>query len=328
MARTAERVLKLLSLLQNAGRWGGPELAARLGVSLRTVRRDVDTLRQLGFPVQASGGRHSTYHLGSGSTLPPLVLDDEQATAISVALQSAPMVVLGLRDAAQRALATLAQVMPAPLRAHLDATRVTTLRNYWEFPAPPIALDILNAVGNAVRKGHLLQFDVLRPDRSRPDPGDADFVPPLRVEPHHLVLWAGRWYLVAYTPTVAAWVIHRVDRIHAHMATGVPFVRRELIEDNVADFVMSSPDRGDTPEAWPCLGSVVLALPADVVARFAPGGSVIERLDAERTRLTLGAWSWAGVAGILATFDAALTEVEPAELINACHATAARLGGV
>lgn len=171
MARTAERVLKLLSLLQNADRWGGPELAARLGVSLRTVRRDVETLRQLGFPVQASGGRHSTYHLGSGSTLPPLVLDDEQATAISVALQSAPMVVLGLRDAAQRALATLAQVMPAPLRAHLDATRVTTLRNYWEFPAPPIALDILNAVGNAVRKGHLLQFDVLRPDRSRPDPG-------------------------------------------------------------------------------------------------------------------------------------------------------------
>lgn len=91
---------------------------------------------------------------------------------------------------------------------------------------------------------------------------------------------------------------------------------------------MTNPDRGDIPEAWPCLGSATLDLPADVVARFAPGGSVIERLGAERTRLTLGAWSWAGVAGILATFDATLTEVEPAELINACHATAARLDGV
>lgn len=136
MAQTAGRSLQLLSLLQTANRWSGPELAARLGVSLRTLRRDVDTLRELGYPVHASGGRDSTYALGAGTNLPPLVLDGEQAVAISLALQTSPTTVLGLRDAADRALHTLSQVMPAPMRAQVDATRVTTIRNYWEFSAP------------------------------------------------------------------------------------------------------------------------------------------------------------------------------------------------
>lgn len=324
MARTAERSLTLLSLLQVADRWSGPELAARLGVSLRTLRRDVDTLRELGYPVQASGGQHSTYRLEAGNTLPPLILDGEQAVAISLALQTSPTTVLGLRDAADRALTTLAQVMPAPLRAQVDATRVTTVRNYWEFSAPPIAPDILNAVGDAVRKGHLLRFDVLRPDGTRPGPRDPDFVRPLRVEPHHLVLWAGRWYLVAFDPAIPAWRIYRVDRIRPDTPTGLPFARRELPARSVADFVMTSHDRGDTPAAWQCLGHATLDLPAETVARFAPGGSVIQRLGPDRTRLTLGAWSWAGIAGILATFDTDLTEVEPAELRDACHALSRR----
>ena len=149
MARTAGRSLELLSLLQTANRWSGPQLAARLGISLRTLRRDIDTLRGLGYPVHASGGRESTYHLGAGGVLPPLILDGEQAVAISLALQTSPTTVLGLRDAADRALSTLSQVMPAPLRAQVDATRVTTIRNYWEFSAPPIAPDVLNTVGDA-----------------------------------------------------------------------------------------------------------------------------------------------------------------------------------
>ncbi|GMA40817.1 hypothetical protein GCM10025883_28620 [Mobilicoccus caccae] len=159
MAQTAGRSLQLLSLLQTANRWSGPELAARLGVSLRTLRRDVDTLRQLGYPVHASGGRDSTYALGAGTNLPPLVLDGDQAVAISLALQTSPTTVLGLRDAADQALHTLSQVMPAPLRAQVDATRVTTIRNYWEFSVPPIAPAVLNAVGDAVRHSHLLRLE-------------------------------------------------------------------------------------------------------------------------------------------------------------------------
>lgn len=326
MARTAGRSLELLSLLQTANRWSGPELAARLRVSLRTLRRDIDTLRELGYPVQASGGRESTYQLRAGSTLPPLVLDGEQAVAISLALQTSPTTVLGLRDAADRALNTLAQVMPAPLRAQVDATRVTTIRNSWEFSAPPIAPDVLNAVGDAVRRGHHLRLNVLRSDSTRPDPSDPDFAPPLRVEPHHLVLWAGRWYLVAYTLDSHSWTIYRVDRIHPYSPTGIPFTRRELPHSNVASYVMTTYDRGDTPAAWQCLGSATMNLPADVVARWAPGGSVIEYVNPTQTHITLGAWSWAGIAGILATFDADLTLIEPGELRAACHTLAQRFG--
>lgn len=324
MARTAGRSLELLSLLQTAHRWNGPELAARLGVSLRTLRRDVDTLRELGYPVRASGGRDSTYQLGVGSSLPPLVLDGEQAVAISLALQTSPTTVLGLRDAADRALHTLTQVMPAPLRAQVDATRITTIRNYWEFSAPPIAPDVLNAVGDAVRRNHLLRLEVLRPDGSRVEPHDSDFVPPIRVEPHHLVLWAGRWYLIVYNPATRSWAIHRIDRLHTHDPTGIPFSRRQLPGGNVATYLMTSHDRGDTPAAWQCLGRATLNLPADIVARWAPGGSVIDYLDPAHSRLTLGAWSWAGIAGILATFDTDLTELEPNELREACHRLAQR----
>lgn len=328
MARTAGRSLELLSLLQTADRWSGPELAARLGVSLRTLRRDVDTLRDLGYPVHASGGRASTYRLGAGSSLPPLVLDDEQAVAISLALQTSPTTVLGLRDASDRALHTLARVMPPPLRAQVDATRLTIVRNYWEFSAPPIAPEALHAVGDAVRRGHLLRLETLRADGSRPGPWDADFAPPRRVEPHHLVLWAGRWYLVARDPGSGEWGVHRVDRLHPHDPTGVPFRRRELPGGDVAAFVVTSHARGDTPAAWPCLGRATMALPADVVARWAPGGSVVDRVDDTHTRLALGAWSWAGIAGILATFDTDLSDVEPHELREACHAMARRFGGV
>ena len=248
MARTAGRSLELLSLLQTADRWSGPELAARLGVSLRTLRRDVDTLRDLGYPVHASGGRASTYRLGAGSSLPPLVLDGEQAVAISLALQTSPTTVLGLRDASDRALHTLARVMPPPLRAQVDATRLTIVRNYWEFSAPPIAPEALHAVGDAVRRGHLLRL-TLRADGSRPGPWDADFAPPRRVEPHHLVLWAGRWSLVARDPGSGEWGVHRVDRLRPHDPTGMPFRRRELPGGDVAAFVVTSHARGDNPRS-------------------------------------------------------------------------------
>ncbi|MTD16716.1 WYL domain-containing protein [Nakamurella sp. YIM 132087] len=318
MARTSARTLELLSLLQTADRWGGPELAARLGVSLRTLRRDIETLRGLGTPVVSSGGRHATYRLAPGAVLPPLRLDGEQAVAISLALQTAPVSVLGLRDAADRALGTLAQVMPPELRAQVDATRVTTVRNYWDFSDAPIDPDVVAAVGDAVRRGHLLRAEVLRPDRSRPAPGEPDFEPPRRLEPHHLVLWAGRWYVVAFDLGAADWVIHRVDRLHPLMPTGVPFERRPLPATDVGEYVRSHPDRGDTPAHWQCLGSAVLSLPAGVVGMWAPGGSVVEDLGRDRCRLVLGAWSWAGIAGILATFDCEVSQVEPVELRRAC----------
>ncbi|RST17449.1 WYL domain-containing transcriptional regulator [Streptomyces sp. WAC05374] len=323
MASTSRRALRLLSLLGSRRQWPLRELATRLGVSERTVRRDIETLRRLDYPITTVHGPDGGYRLGAGHTLPPLLFDDDQALAVAVALQTAPSTVFGLADDAARALAALEQVMPAPLRAAMGALRLTRLQNYWEFSAPPIDSTALTAVGAAVHRRHVLVTETLRADGSRPEPGDDDFLPARRIEPHHLVVWAGRWYLVAYDLADQEWRVCRVDRLHPRPTTR-RFTARELPGGDLAQYVMSSHDRGDTTAAWPCTGSARLRLPAGVVARWAPGGSVVEHLDSEHCRLTLGAWSWAGIAGILATFDAELTDLRPRELVQACRRLAHR----
>ncbi|ASR36217.1 transcriptional regulator [Prauserella marina] len=323
MADTSRRALRLLSLLGARAQWSLAELAGRLGVSERTTRRDIETLRRLGYPVATVHGPEGGYRLGAGGSLPPLLFDEDQALAVAVALQTAPGSVFGLADDAARALETLTGVMPARLRASMEALRLTRLRNYWEFAAPPIDPDGLTAVGAAVAQRRELVVEVLGADGARTVPGEAGFVAARRVEPHHLVVWAARWYLVAYDVAVGAWRVHRVDRLRARPTTRI-FAERPVPGDDVARFVMTSHDRGDIPAAWPCTGSACLDLPARVVARFAPGGSVVEQLDSGWCRLTLGAWSWAGVAGILATFDAELTEVQPPELVVAFRRLAGR----
>ncbi|WP_280305340.1 helix-turn-helix transcriptional regulator [Nocardia neocaledoniensis] len=327
MADTAHRALRLLSLLGSGRRWPLRELAARLGVSERTVRRDVETLRRLDYPISTVHGPDGGYRLGGGHTLPPLLFDNDQALAVAVARQTAPSTMFGLGDDAARALATLHQVLPPASRAAMESMRLTRLRNYWEFPAPPLDPAALTAVGTAVRHRHVLATEVLRPDGTRPAPGEPDFRPARRLEPHHLVVWAGRWYVVAYDPADDTWRVHRVDRLHVRPTTQ-RFPERALPGDDLAHVVMSTHDRGDTLAAWPCSGSARLALPARVVARWAPGGSVVEHLDDDHCRLTLGAWSWAGVAGILTTFDTTLTDVRPPELVHACHQLAHRLSDI
>ena len=324
MATTSARLLDLLSLLGARASWSGPQLARRLGVSTRTVRRDLQSLRGLGYPVQTVKGPDGGYRLGAGSRLPPLLLDDDQAIAVAVALQTAPTSVAGIDDALARALTSIKQLLPVSLRAEADAMHLTAIRNWWDFAAPPIASTTLRAVGSAVRNQHLLRFDYLTADGRRADPHEVDFVAPIQVEPHHLVVWAGRWYLVAYTPTAEAWRIYRVDRVHPGSPTGVPFQRRELPEPDVARYVSTSYDRGDTPAPWQCCGSALIDLPPEVVARWAPGGSVVEYVSPTQTRIALGAWSWAGVAGLLATFDADITDLKPKELKDTCHALAQR----
>ncbi|MFC5288389.1 helix-turn-helix transcriptional regulator [Actinokineospora guangxiensis] len=325
MATTSHRGLRLLSLLGTRGTWPLRDLADRLDVSARTVRRDLHTLRDLGYPVVTVRGPDGGYRLGTGHTLPPLRFDHDQALAIAIALQSAPHSVFGMQDHAARALLTLRQAMPDTLRAAMESLHLTALRNYWEFPAPPIDPAALSAVGAAVRQRHTLAVEVLRPDGTRPAPGEADFAPALRLHPHHLVVWAGRWYLIAYHPDGRRWRVDRVDRLHPR-PTGLAFTPRDLPGGDLAHFVMSSHDRGDTPAAWQCTGSARLALPAHVVARWAPGGSVVEHLDDEHCRLTLGAWSWAGIAGLLATFDTDITELHPPQLRQACLDIAHRYG--
>lgn len=126
----------LLSLLGSRPGWSGADLAVRLGVSARTVRRDVETLRELGYPVQATSGPSGTYRLAAGATLPPLLFDDEQAVAVALALQTAPATVAGVEEDAGRALATLRQVMPVRLREQVDALRTTAVWTRGRSPLP------------------------------------------------------------------------------------------------------------------------------------------------------------------------------------------------
>ncbi|GAA1025342.1 MULTISPECIES: helix-turn-helix transcriptional regulator [Amycolatopsis] len=323
MANTSHRALRLLSLLGSGRVWPLRELAKRLEASERTVRRDIETLRGLDYSIATVHGPDGGYRLGAGNTLPPLLFDHDQALAVAVALQTAPSTMFGLGDDASRALATLHQVMPPALRASMESLRLTRLRNYWEFPGPPIDPAALTAVGTAVRHRQVLVAEILRPDGTRAEPGDADFEAAHRIEPHHLVVWAARWYLAAYDRTDRKWRVRRVDRLKVRPTTQ-RFPARALPVDDLARFVMSTHDRGDTPAEWECTGSARLNLPAAVVARWAPGGSVAEDLDADHCRLTLGAWSWAGIAGILATFDAEMTDVRPPELVAACQELARR----
>ncbi|UNT00754.1 WYL domain-containing protein [Streptomyces tubbatahanensis] len=325
MPDTSARILRLLSLLEARVAWPGAELANRLEVSARTLRRDIDTLRELGYPVDALKGPGGGYRLGAGGKLPPLVLDDDQAIAIALALQTAPATVTGIDDAVARAFTTLRQVMPARLRAATESFDVTVLRNYWEFAAPPVDVTILQAVGSAIRTTRVLRFDYRTHDGRIPAPGAPDFHPPREVEPHHLVVWAGRWYLVAREHHHDAWHTYRIDRIAPRTPAGAVFRPRPLTQEDLTRLVVQNPQRGDTAGQWQCVGSATIELPAHLVARWAPGGSHVEPVDSHRCRFTIGGWSWAGIAGLFVTFDADLSDVRPAELRDAMARITSRL---
>lgn len=325
MVGTSARILRLLSLLQARLQWPGTELATRLGVSGRTLRRDVDTLRELGYPVEAIKGPGGGYRLGAGGRLPPLILDDDQAIAIALALQTAPATVAGIDDAVARALTTLRQVMPARLRAASEAFDVTSLRNYWDFSASPVDVTILQTVGSAIRNQRVLRFDHVGPDDAVPGSGDPGFSPPMEVEPHRLVVWAGRWYLIARDRADRSWRTYRVDGLRPRAHPGPTFTPESLSAEDLTRLVVQNPDRGDTPGQWECIGSATLAMPADVVARWAPGGSVVRPIDQGHCRLTIGGWSWTGVAGLFITFDTNLVDVSPVELVEAFRVIRGRL---
>src|SRR5947199_5715614 len=159
MANTSSRTLRLLSLLQTHRFWPGDELAERLGVSARTLRRDVDRLRELGYPVHARRGIEGGYQLAAGAALPPLVLDDEEAVALAVGLQAAAQGgVAGIAESSVRALAKVVQVMPPKLRRRVDALRAMTTPVSWGDGGPHVDPDVLTAVAEACRAEERIEF--------------------------------------------------------------------------------------------------------------------------------------------------------------------------
>ncbi|MFJ8603841.1 helix-turn-helix transcriptional regulator [Streptomyces shenzhenensis] len=316
MQKTSARLLSLLSLLQARRDWPGRLLAERLAVSARTVRRDVDRLRELGYPIVAGKGPDGGYRLGAGSRLPPLLFDDDQAVALAVALRTAATTGAGIEEAAARALQTVRQVMPARLRHRVDAVEVTAVERAGARPSPQVDPQVLVALSTAVRDREVLRFDyspVSGPAAS--ETGHA-VPPPRRAEPYHLVTWGGRWYLVAWDLDRDDWRTFRVDRLAPRTPTGPRFSPRALPGGDVAAFVAGRFQGSDGAGGWPCRGEVILDLPASVVSAYSRDG-LVEELGPDRCRLLLGAWSWPGLAAAIGRFDADVRVVGPPELRDA-----------
>ncbi|MFJ2213793.1 helix-turn-helix transcriptional regulator [Streptomyces sp. NPDC101062] len=315
MQKTSARLLSLLSLLQARRDWPGALLAERLDASPRTVRRDIDRLRELGYPIVAFKGPDGGYRLDAGSELPPLLFDDEQAVALAVALQVAATTGAGIGEAAARALNTVRQVMPARLRHRIDILQITAVERPANRSAPQADSGVLMALSAAVHAREVLRFDYV-PVTRQEGPGDGPEPPPRRAQPHHLVTWSGRWYLVAWDLDREDWRTFRADRITPRTPTGPRFTPREVPGGDVAAFVAGRFQSSDGSGEWPCRGEVILDLPAAHVSRHTYDG-LVEELGPDRCRLVMGSWSWPGLAATIGRFDADIEVVGPAELKDA-----------
>ena len=315
MSETSARLLSLLSLLQARRDWPGALLAERLEVSPRTVRRDVDRLRDLGYPVRATKGPDGGYRLDAGADLPPLLFDDDQAIAVAVALQTATTTVTGIEEGALRALATVRQVMPARLRQRVDALQVTTVDRYADRRRTTVDSEQLIAVGMAVRAHEVLRFDYASPGASD------EWVPPRKVEPHHLVTWGGRWYLVAWDLDRNDWRTFRVDRMTPKSPSGPRFTPRELPAPDVATYISS---RFKGQDQTPYRGEAILQAKASDIVQWAGRDAIVEEITPTSCRLVLSAWSWTGLAATFGMFECDLEFVGPQELKDAAAHLAAR----
>ncbi|MFD3483746.1 helix-turn-helix transcriptional regulator [Streptomyces sp. NPDC058665] len=258
MTDTPARLLNLLSLLQTPREWPGSELAERLDVSARTIRRDIDRLRDLGYPVEATRGAVGGYRLVAGAAMPPLLLDDEEAVAIAVGLRAgAGHAIEGVEEAAVRALAKLEQVLPSRLRHRVSTLQAATVPLLVRGDAASVDPRTLTVIASAITGTERLRFGYRAKDGAESK---------RQVEPYRLVSTARRWYLVAYDLGREDWRTFRVDRVGDPYPTGARFTPRELPTGDAAEFLTSSMSR-----AQPQVDvDVTFAAPAHFVAARLP----------------------------------------------------------
>ncbi|RLK58623.1 helix-turn-helix transcriptional regulator [Actinokineospora cianjurensis] len=312
MLETSARLLRLLSLLQTRRDWSGADLAERLGVTGRTVRRDVDKLRSLGYPVHASTGTTGGYRLGAGAALPPLLLDDEEAVAVAIGLRTASGgTVAGIEETSVRALAKLEQVLPARLRGRVNALHSAML----PLPGrgPTVDPDTLSVIASACRDHHRLRFDYR----------DRDGSETLReVEPLRLVNTGRRWYLVAFDTDRDDWRTFRVDRLTARTPTGPRFTPRDPPDQDLAAYTSYKLSNS----AYRYQGVFTLHMPLDAAAeQIGPTSGVLEPLDAHSCTLRAGSNSLDGLAIWISLIGCEFEVHSPPELTTRLATVAARL---
>lgn len=316
MAETSGRLLALLSLLQTPREWPGPELARRLSVSTRTVRNDVERLRGLGYPVEATRGAIGGYRLAAGKAMPPLLLDDEEAVAVAVSLRTAAGGAIdGIEESSLRALTKLQQVLPTRLARRVDAVQSYTVRGGAPARGPRVDSELLATLAAAAREREIVRFAYSDHQGAATE---------RRVEPYRLVNWGRRWYLVAYDVRRDDWRNFRIDRIADAQSVGHRFTMRALPDEDVAAYV----SRGTRSVQMRFRATVVVHLPAAEVAARMGGwheGS-IEVLGARLSRVHTGARSADDLARWLVFLDADFAVEDSPELAAAVRRLADRFG--
>ena len=316
---TAERLLRLLSLFTVRRNWGGDELAQRLGVTPRTIRRDVERLRDLGYQVRAVPGPYGGYELGAGTGLPPLLLDDDAAVAVAVGLRAVAggavggMEGAGMEEAAVRAAAVIERVLPARLRARVDALRAAVVPLRGVRPdAAAVRPETLALLALACRDGERIRFGYT----------DAEGTASSRhAEPYRLVVTARHWYLVARDLDKGEWRSFRLDRLERPQPTGQR--SRPADPPDAARFVAE----GIAAGAYRYQARVLVAAPADVVAARIPGlGAVVEAVSESACLVISGSNYLDMIALHFASLDLPFTPLEPPELRARCAALSRRLG--
>jgi predicted DNA-binding transcriptional regulator YafY len=308
--KTTSRVLQLLGLLQSRRVWSGEELAERLGVTTRSVRRDIERLRDLGYPVLASKGLGGGYQLGAGAALPPLLLDPDEAVAMAVSLRlAAGGSVAGVGESALRALSKLDQVMPSRLRSQVAAVAAATVT----LTSSDSAVDpaVLMTLARACRdKEHVSASYVDR----------ADNATERRLEPYQLVTTGRRWYLLAYDRDRQDWRSLRLDRMSEVRARGTTFVPRDA--PDAAAYVR----RSISASPYRHVARVRYFAPEEVVAEhFSPASVTIEADGPDACIVTAGADEPERMVYYFATVGVDFEVLDPPEVVYAVSSAAARL---
>jgi len=308
---TSARLLELLSLLQTPRVWTGADLAERLGVDARTIRRDIDKLRNLGYPVHAVAGA-AGYRLGAGTKLPPLLLNDDEAVAVVLGLRTAAGgTITGIEESSLRALTKLEQILPPRLRHRVSALQAATV----SMPAgtPAVDPDVLTTIAAVIRDHEQLRFDYRTHDGTE-----------IRraAEPHRLVHTGRHWYLVGWDVEKNDWRTYRVDRLRPRIPNGPRFTPREAPEVDLTGWV----SRGVSTAPYRYQARITLEVSAAVaVDRIPPTVGVIEAIDEGHCLLHTGSNSLDEIAVYTGLFGFGFRVHEPPELIDHLRALAHRV---
>jgi predicted DNA-binding transcriptional regulator YafY len=315
MIQTSARLLALLSLLQVRREWTGQELADRLEVGPRTIRRDVDKLRSLGYPIEAAPGVAGGYRLSAGAELPPLLLDDAEAVAVAVGLRTAAAgSVAGIEETSVRALAKLEQVLPSRLRRRVSALSDAT--SAFGADGPRIDAEVLAILAGACRDANRLHFAYIARD---------DAATKRNTEPTAVVYSGYRWYLLAFDTDRDDWRTFRIDRIQGRVRVGSRCRRRIVPGGDPAAFVKQQLRSAGTETTAPP-GRIRLALSAEQATRRVPSRYATVEPDGEDACIvsTRGAWSQHFLVW-MALLDVPIEVLGPPELAEAARALVARL---